>query len=93
MSKPLPYKDCYAHGCKTQIPSRFLMCGRHWAMVPKATQDLVYETLHAWKGDGTARPYIIATLKAKIAVCNREGRIADVLDLETQIRSLGEPAQ
>jgi hypothetical protein len=28
--------DCTISGCKRAIPTRYLMCGRHWAMVPKA---------------------------------------------------------
>ncbi len=33
---------CHAEGCKVPVPRRMFMCGRHWAMVPKALQDALW---------------------------------------------------
>jgi len=35
---------CHAKLCDTACPPRFLMCGRHWAMVPSKLQRRVYAT-------------------------------------------------
>lgn len=29
---------CHAEGCSKAVPPKFLMCGKHWAMVPKSQQ-------------------------------------------------------
>lgn len=29
---------CHAHGCETIVPTRLLMCPRHWRMVPEHLQ-------------------------------------------------------
>lgn len=34
---------CHAKGCKQTCPPRYLMCGRHWSMVPAKIQHKVYK--------------------------------------------------
>lgn len=29
---------CHAIGCNKAVPPKYLMCGRHWAIVPKPQQ-------------------------------------------------------
>lgn len=29
---------CHAEGCSKAVPPKLLMCGKHWAMVPKTHQ-------------------------------------------------------
>ncbi|MBD6620837.1 hypothetical protein FNW02_35080 [Komarekiella sp. 'clone 1'] len=35
---------CHAFGCDEHIHPRFLMCAKHWAMVPKRSQTKVLKT-------------------------------------------------
>ena len=37
-----PTHRCHALGCRSICSKRFLMCGRHWKMVPLALQLEVY---------------------------------------------------
>mgnify|MGYP001596933112 CR=1 FL=1 len=30
---------CHAHGCETACKPEFLMCGKHWRMVPRHIQS------------------------------------------------------
>lgn len=34
---------CHAIGCDVVVAPRLLMCFKHWSMVPKYLQDLVYK--------------------------------------------------
>lgn len=34
---------CHAHGCPTIVPPRLLMCLKHWRMVPRDTQRLIWK--------------------------------------------------
>lgn len=65
---------CHAVGCTTPVPPRLLMCGRHWAMVPKALQREVWATYrHGQEVD--KRPS-----QAYLAAAHRA--VMDVFDLE-----------
>jgi hypothetical protein len=33
---------CHAKGCKTPVPPRLLMCGKHWRLVPRPLQQAVW---------------------------------------------------
>jgi hypothetical protein len=35
---------CHAEGCLKEIPPRLLMCGHHWAMVPRPLRNEVWAT-------------------------------------------------
>lgn len=37
-----PPHTCHAEGCETTVPPKLLMCGRHWRMVPRPVQMLVW---------------------------------------------------
>lgn len=39
--KPPPHA-CHATGCDVEVSPRMLMCRRHWAMVPRALQRMVW---------------------------------------------------
>ena len=34
---------CHARDCGKNVPPEFLMCGRHWRMVPKKIRDAVWK--------------------------------------------------
>lgn len=60
--------ECYARWCDAQIAWRFLMCRKHWRMVPSDIQTEVYTTYGAMKRGGSAKPWGVACLKARKAV-------------------------
>ena len=33
---------CHAKGCQVEVPPKMLMCFRHWRMVPRDLQKLVW---------------------------------------------------
>lgn len=35
---------CHARGCEAHVPPRYLMCARHWRMVPKPLQHAIWAT-------------------------------------------------
>lgn len=57
---------CHAMKCAAPCPPKYLMCGRHWAMVPKPMQDEVYRTvkLRARLIDSSWAPWWRAAHKA-----------------------------
>lgn len=69
---------CHAKGCSTACKPEFLMCPRHWRMVPKNTQLGVYR--HYRDGqckDLTPSPEWHAAADVAIAqVAHKEGRIS-----------------
>lgn len=38
----MPEHCCHAVGCQTPIPPKMHMCLKHWRMVPKLVQDLIW---------------------------------------------------
>ena len=42
---------CHARGCSTPVRPELLMCGRHWRLVPRNVQSVVYETYRAGQCD------------------------------------------
>lgn len=34
---------CHAVGCTEEVPPKMHMCFKHWRMVPKTVQDLIWE--------------------------------------------------
>ncbi len=69
----IEFKSCYAAGCATRIKVGMLMCGKHWDMLAAPLKARVWETYYAWKAGGRARSYLLAALKAKLAVAQLEG--------------------
>jgi hypothetical protein len=47
---------CLAEGCTRQLDARYLMCGVHWAMVPRDVQQEVYAAYTAGQTIATASP-------------------------------------
>lgn len=66
---------CHAKRCKVAVAPRFLMCGRHWGMVPKSLQDAVWE--HYVPGQEINKTpttaYLAAAQAAIDAVAQKEG--------------------
>jgi hypothetical protein len=65
---------CHALRCSTQCPSAHLMCGAHWAMVPKDLQTEVYATvrMRGSRVDASWAPWWRAQAKAILFVAKKE---------------------
>jgi hypothetical protein len=72
-------RHCAAIGCITAIPGWALMCAKHWNEVPAGLQEQVRSALSAYKRGGKARPYILAEMRAKLAIAEAEGWDAHAL--------------
>lgn len=66
---------CHAIDCEKSVPPKLLMCLKHWRMVPKAIQILVWQ--HYVPGQETTKnptaEYMKVQRKAVIAVARKEG--------------------
>lgn len=66
--------ECHATGCRNIVPPKFLMCGRHWRMVPREVQLLVWK--HYRPGQEIdkkpTREYLAAMKSAVEAVIKKE---------------------
>jgi hypothetical protein len=51
---------CSAGNCQTMMHNGLLMCRTHWKVVSANTKHRISATLDAWKGGGSARPYLDA---------------------------------
>lgn len=47
---------CHAKGCKTNCKPEYLMCPKHWRMVPKNIQYAVYKNYQAGQCQGNPTP-------------------------------------
>jgi len=76
------FRSCYALGCNARIPTptTAVMCPAHWHSVPEPLQERVNESYRAWQAGGSPRGYLLAALKAKLAVANAEGVEAALID-------------
>lgn len=73
--RPAPHV-CHAIDCTVPVPPRMLMCRRHWRMVPRDVQALVwaeYRPGQEIRKDPT-RAYLTAANRAIDAVAAIEGR-------------------
>lgn len=66
------FKPCFAEGCTERIPRRFLMCRKHWNMLPNSIQHSVYSTLEIWQRGGSPRMYIDSIKYARIKLAQIE---------------------
>lgn len=41
----MPRCVCRAYGCNTPIDERYLMCRKHWRMIPAVLQAAIYATM------------------------------------------------
>jgi len=84
---------CHAMGCKRAIAAKFLMCGRHWAMVPPNLQTEVYRNYRPGQeiDKQPTQEYLVAMWRAIITVSQREGKTLDVFkkDREKAIAHFG----
>ena len=70
---------CHAVGCEVRVAPKYLMCPRHWRMVPVATQKRVWATYRPGQEitkDPTSE-YMAAHYTAVAEVAELEGRLAD----------------
>lgn len=68
---------CHARGCTTPVSPRFLMCRRHWRMVPYGLQVAVWATYVSGqevRKDPTLE-YLAAAQDAILAVAEKEGLV------------------
>lgn len=68
---------CHARGCTKQVPPAHFMCAKHWNMVPRDLQRLVWKHYNAGQETGDAevsQEYLDATDRAIAAVAEKEVR-------------------
>lgn len=46
-------RQCPIAGCGLDIPMNVVMCGKHWRMVPRSTQQAVYRAWGSRRKHGT----------------------------------------
>ena len=71
---------CHAKNCKTNCKPEYLMCPKHWRMVPKKTQLGVWKFYQAGQCEGkyTPSPEWHASADVAIAqVAQKEGFISE----------------
>lgn len=67
---------CHAEGCDVRVPPKLLMCRKHWAMVPRRLQAMVWDVYvpgQEQRMDPTAE-YLDVAREAIEAVAVKEGR-------------------
>ena len=67
---------CHARGCAVPVPSKMLMCRRHWYMVPPDLRRLVWQEYRPGQeiDKGPSESYLHVVHLAIDAVARREGR-------------------
>lgn len=91
---------CHAHGCERDVAPKFLMCRRHWGMVPKPMQDAVWQSYQPGQELGLHEPsnaYVFAVGAALKAVADAEAadaaaRAAREAEFEARKRERAEKA-
>lgn len=67
---------CHAEGCEIAVPPKMHMCLKHWRMVPKAVQDLIWKHYRTGQ-EIDKRPsieYIATAFVSVSCVALKEGR-------------------
>lgn len=59
---------CAVTDCKVEIARGFLMCGKHWKLLPHQLQSLVNRTYWGWQNGGKLSCYLKARREAIAAV-------------------------
>jgi hypothetical protein len=67
---------CHAEGCNAKVSPSFLMCKRHWRLVPQAEQTAIWKHYRTGQEkDKRPTPEYMAALHAAVeAVAVAEGR-------------------
>lgn len=68
---------CHAMGCTTPVPRKMFMCLKHWRMVPKALQHLIWETYTPGQErdmEKVSDEYLAAAVAARAYVAKEEYR-------------------
>jgi|SRR5579884_1164792 len=81
-------KPCCVAGCNAVIRSEYLMCARHWKKVPLRIQHEACRTFDEWKRGGSVRAYLLATVRAQIAVAEAEKKTRMIEVLEKEIAAI-----
>jgi hypothetical protein len=48
-----PPHECAALGCRVTVAGKFLMCPKHWNMVPRAVQTAIWREFFSGQRKGT----------------------------------------
>jgi hypothetical protein len=67
---------CHAIGCTRVVMPELLMCGRHWRMVPRLLQKLVWAHYRPGQCDDkdASKEWVVAANAAIHAVAFKEGK-------------------
>lgn len=81
---------CHARGCEATCPPQYLMCGKHWGMVPLKLQREVWKHYRVGQCDDKrpSKSWLDAADAAIEAVAKREAEIA-AKKAEQDARQLG----
>lgn len=66
---------CHAKGCTTEVPPKMFMCLKHWRMVPRYLQRLVWKHYQPGQENGEAgvtKEYLRITDEAEKVVWDKE---------------------
>src|SRR5271163_2281815 len=78
---------CHAVACETPVPPKMHMCLKHWCMVPKLVQDLIWH--HYREGQEVDKKpsveYIAMAFASVSCVAMKEGRTLPSLTGETHV--------
>jgi hypothetical protein len=70
-----PQHRCAAFGCRKSVNYNFLMCSRHWALVPRPLQVAVYET---WNDGKRTRGWAAAVSAAVSSISTQGDMFAEL---------------
>ncbi len=75
-----------AKGCNRAIAAKFLMCGRHWVMVPPELQTAVYREYRPGQeiDKKPTHDYLVAMWRAIFAVAQKEGKPLSIFEEDRQ---------
>jgi len=69
MNPEAPLHTCHATGCAVPVEPKFLMCPRHWKMVPRAIQQEVWRRYRVGQEiDKQPSPEYLAVMKQAIDI-------------------------
>ena len=81
---------CHAFKCETTCKPEFLMCPRHWRLVPRETQRAVYAAYRPGQCDdmNVSREWLMAAYTAIFRVAVYEGHMTEEESIDAVARRL-----
>ena len=72
--------QCHAEGCTTPVPPRMMCCRRHWSMVPRRLQRLLWSAYRPGqeRDKRVTVEYLVFQTWCRLAIAEAEGNLAAV---------------